>query len=519
MLEGRATQVQCKRIIGAAEFLFVEQPGQGIEPGAADFRRHVGGVKPCGNCLFLDFLDQRRIEPAGPLDFGLVRIKLALDETARRCDDLALLFTQRKIHGRSVRGKMRRDLSQPAGKRKSRLRLAMSQLATIFTRSSACRVALLVRAMSLPQPSMNNFLGDGVSRLLEYRAKSGLFVMHRRRWLFFLILAALAVLVLQRDRLPSGPAFAWLKQIGRDATPEAAAKTETRGSGRRNGSLAIAVEVATATAGSLVIERRTIGTVVPVETTNLAIPVAGMVAEVLARDGAVVKAGDLILRFDDRIVRAAIEKDKAQLAKDQAGLDQAIAAQARVLDLVTKGVSTKQAGDDAQTAMRQAQAAIAVDQAQLSADEVALTYTEIRAPFDGRLGAMQVSKGAYLASGNWVATLTRITPVYVEFSLPESDLALARQAFRNSQLSVAVVPALANDTTQPETGKVVFIDNAVEFGLGDIPLARPIGKRRSRADGRPVAECEGQCRIRRWTCPGSAGCRPAAGLTVRSSMS
>ena len=55
---GPRDAVPMQRVIGAAQFLFVENPGQRIEAGAARFGRHVGGIEAGGDGLGLDFLAQ-----------------------------------------------------------------------------------------------------------------------------------------------------------------------------------------------------------------------------------------------------------------------------------------------------------------------------------------------------------------------------------------------------------------------------------------------------------------------------
>ena len=58
MFEGRADAGPVQRVVGAAELLLVEQPGQRIEAGAADILRHVGGVEAGGDRLGLELFDQ-----------------------------------------------------------------------------------------------------------------------------------------------------------------------------------------------------------------------------------------------------------------------------------------------------------------------------------------------------------------------------------------------------------------------------------------------------------------------------
>lgn len=256
-----------------------------------------------------------------------------------------------------------------------------------------------------------------------------------------------------------------------DAAP---AKATDSKSGSKDGSgkagAVSAVTVSTATSGSLPIVRQTIGSIVPLASTALGSPIAGIVAEVLVKDGATVAAGDLLVQFDDRTIKANIRRDQSLLAKDQATLDDANVTLQRVEKLNTSGIDTQQQYGDAVSAAKQAAAAIEVDNATLAADNVLLSQTQIRAPFDGQLGAILVSPGAYMPAGGQVAVLTQMKPVFAAFTLPEPDLDLARAAMAAGQLTVSVLPTLRQNDDPAGSGHVVFIDNAIDAASGTFTL-------------------------------------------------
>ncbi len=267
--------------------------------------------------------------------------------------------------------------------------------------------------------------------------------------------------------------YAGRNQIAALFGPGSAAQTAAA-DGKARDHQAANVRVATAVAGALPIERRTIGRVVAPNSTALASSAAGLVASVAVADGAVVRAGDLIVKLDDRAISATLVKDQAQLSRDTAALKDATATNDRTSDLVAKGDATAQAGDDALAAIREAQAAIDFDNAQIAADRVALDLTRVTAPFDGQIGALLVSPGAYLAPGAPVVTLTQMKPLYAEFALPESDLAAARQALADKTLVARLGGASAGspgDGTAPAASyPVVFLDNAVDGPSGTFRL-------------------------------------------------
>ena len=87
-----------QRIIGAAELLLVENPGEGIEARTTHFGGHVGGIESGFDGLGLDLVAQVVAQNARFLDLGLVGVKLVLDEVTRRLDDHLLFVGEIEIH-------------------------------------------------------------------------------------------------------------------------------------------------------------------------------------------------------------------------------------------------------------------------------------------------------------------------------------------------------------------------------------------------------------------------------------
>lgn len=258
--------------------------------------------------------------------------------------------------------------------------------------------------------------------------------------------------------------------------PAAADAKATASAAGRHSAGPAPVTVVAATTGTLPVLRSTIGTVVAVDSTQLAPEISGTVAKVLAKDGAEVKQGDLLVQLDDSTIRAEIAKDQAQIAKDQASVSDAQATYNRTQPLVASGVATAQAGDDAMAAVKVAQGTLEVDKAAYAVDQVALSNTQIRAPFDGRLGAVQFSVGAYVSAGTTLVRITRMKPVLVQFSLPVTDLPLLRKTQAAGTLNVNASPTLSEAGGGPqEKGPVTFIDNAVDAGSATVTLRASLG--------------------------------------------
>lgn len=254
------------------------------------------------------------------------------------------------------------------------------------------------------------------------------------------------------------------------ADAKGAGQAGQKSSGHGKGGGAVAVLVAEAKSGSMPVTRDSFGYIQAKSVTSLASPIAGIVTAVKVTDGAEVKKGDIIVTYDDRSLKATLDKDTAALAKDQVAYENAKLTEQRTTNLGEKGASTQQSVDNAVAAVQQAEAALAVDKAQIEADQVAISNAIITAPYDGQLGQVLVSEGAYVPAGTSVASLVNLKDSYAQFTLPEADLKLARAALAEGTLTASVSPTSASDGTTVITGPVTFIDNTVDQASGTFKL-------------------------------------------------
>ncbi len=237
-----------------------------------------------------------------------------------------------------------------------------------------------------------------------------------------------------------------------------------QGGGRRNGG--------PPTVSTVVVERAQLpmdvmatGWAVAADMTNIAPRQQGVVTSVAAQDGQEVKAGDLILKMDDRYAVAAVAKDTANIAADQATLAQAQAAFDRASNLTRQNAESQQTFEQSRAARDSASAKIDADKATLQSDQAALQDMEIRAPYNGRLGDVIVSPGAYLSAGVTIVTITRYDPISLEFRLPQHYLPQLHNGLK-SQAAVDIDPAATGGVQV--TGKLSFFDNNVDQASGTV---------------------------------------------------
>jgi RND family efflux transporter MFP subunit len=277
----------------------------------------------------------------------------------------------------------------------------------------------------------------------------------------FLVVAALAVWS-YRDRIPFMSAF----------VDKASAKTEDTsktadGQGKRQAG-PIAVKTVAAVKSTLPMDVSATGWVVPIDSTTIAAQEAGLITQIAVKDGATVKAGDLIAKLDPRTAQAAVSKDQANLTKDQANLAQAETALTRANSLLTSNAGTQATADEARATRDAAVATVSADQAQLASDQVLLGNTDIRAPYDGRLGDVQLSLGAYVSAGTPIVTISKYNPAYIKFTMQENNLRELQEQLAAGPVQVTTVPR--SEKGKPRTGTITFYDNTVDQASGTIAV-------------------------------------------------
>jgi multidrug efflux system membrane fusion protein len=270
------------------------------------------------------------------------------------------------------------------------------------------------------------------------------------------VVAALAVWT-YRDRIP------YVSALVDQAS--AATKSASNGQKPKREVAPTVVKTVAAVRKTLPTDITATGSAEAQDTTTIAAQEAGIITSISVDDGVMMKTGDLIATLDPRTAQAAVDKDFAQQTKDQAALAQTESALTRAKNLLTTA-GTQQTVDLATVARDTAAANVNSDKAQLAADQVLLEHTQIRAPFDGRLGAVNLSIGAYVSPGTAIVTIAKYDPIYVNFHLQESHLRELKDALVAGPVAVSTVPR--SEQGKARQGQISFYDNAVDAASGTI---------------------------------------------------
>jgi len=155
-----------------------------------------------------------------------------------------------------------------------------------------------------------------------------------------------------------------------------------------------------------------IGSVAAVQGVTVSADLPGIVERIEFESGRRVQAGDVLVRLD-------ISQEREQLASAEAHRDLAHLDLDRSHQLLAKQVISQAEFDRAEAESKQADAAVREIQARIE-------RKTIRAPFSGLLGLRQVDLGQYLNGGDAVVPLQSMDPVYINFALPQQDMAALR---------------------------------------------------------------------------------------------
>lgn len=204
--------------------------------------------------------------------------------------------------------------------------------------------------------------------------------------------------------------------------------------------------------------------------------VSGIIVERVFEQGSMVQQGDVLYRIDPKPFQVQVDSAEATLRRAQAVQMQARQAADRQEQLRKSNVASAQQYDDAVAQLAQADADVGIADAGLASAQLNLEYANVTAPISGRIGRALITEGALVsASGENMATIQQLDPVYADFTQPATDLMRLRKALEDGALiddsNAADVKLLLDDgTTYAHDGKLLFSEAAVDASTGQVTL-------------------------------------------------
>jgi len=214
-----------------------------------------------------------------------------------------------------------------------------------------------------------------------------------------------------------------------------------------------------------------------VERVDVRSRVAGAVHAVHFQEGALVKAGDLLLTIDPAPYAAEVDRAQAQVVAAKARGDYTRSELERANRLWEESAIARRELDERVNAKQEAEANLRAAEAALQSARLNLGYTQVRAPVAGRVGKLEITVGNLVAAGPGapvLTTLVSVSPIYASFDADEQIVARALKdlegagSARSRLQTIPVQMGTAGTDGSPYRGHLQLVDNQVNAKSGTV---------------------------------------------------
>jgi membrane fusion protein, multidrug efflux system len=210
------------------------------------------------------------------------------------------------------------------------------------------------------------------------------------------------------------------------------------------------------------------------------------------REGSVVHKGELLFEIDQRPFQATLDQIEAQLTQAKAQVVQAQAQLVKAQQDVNrdsplaeaKAIAQSELDNDLQAkagaaaAVTATQAAVGSAEAAVEQAELNLSFTKITSLVDGVAGIAQAQVGDLVSPTTVLTSVSQVDPIKVYFPMGEQDYLKAQKIRINGKVGqvlplegVPLTLLLADGSTYPHSGKVLWTDRQVDTSTGTIRVA------------------------------------------------
>ncbi len=182
------------------------------------------------------------------------------------------------------------------------------------------------------------------------------------------------------------------------------------------------------------------GTLFPFEETQIRAEVGGRIVSLNIEEGSEVSKGTLLVKIFDKDLQAQLRKLQVQLKINLKTVE-------RNRELLKINAISQQDYDLSSLNVENLRA-------DMEAVKIAISKTDIRAPYDGRLGLRNISLGSYISPSDIVATIRQVDQLKLEFSIPEKYAKEIRKGY--------AVKFKVDGGTQEHRANVIATENNVD---------------------------------------------------------
>ncbi|HWI09944.1 MAG TPA: efflux RND transporter periplasmic adaptor subunit, partial [Burkholderiaceae bacterium] len=197
--------------------------------------------------------------------------------------------------------------------------------------------------------------------------------------------------------------------------------------------------------------------------------VSGMLAQVLFKEGQMVRKGELLATIAPEPFQMALTQATGARLRDEAQLQAARVTLQRYNTLLGQDSIARQDVDTQAALVKQLEGTVTIDRANEGTARLNLGYTRIVAPVAGRVGLRPVDAGNYVTTGttNGIALITQVAPIDVTFAIPQDRVPeIQARVAAGVQLPVAAWDRAR--TRRLDAGTFSTLDNQIDTTTGTV---------------------------------------------------
>ncbi len=214
-----------------------------------------------------------------------------------------------------------------------------------------------------------------------------------------------------------------------------------------------------------------------VNTVQLRARIQGILEKALFQDGDRVKKGQLLFVIQQNTYKARLQQAEADVLAQKARLDHAVTEYTRFSNLLRQKAASQTDVDSWQYERDSARAALLGAEARRDLARLDLDYTQVVAPFDGRIDRRLKDPGNLVGAGEEtvLAEINQVDPIYIYFTVNEKDVLRLREQNREAagQPGSKKQPfsfGLSNEKGYPHEGYLDFAAISVTPSTGTLLL-------------------------------------------------